>query len=131
MERRILLAWAMVTRVDTHGKRHQAIHLRCVCLISVVQVRESGMVIHTGHPSTQEAEIMVSQRPTQAMQQGPVSKQQNHTVVVSGRISIAVIKHGDQKQLGEIGLISAYNSQVTLHHRGRAGYSKQELKHNS
>lgn len=74
---------------------------------------------------------MVSQRPSQAMQQGPVSKQQNHRVVVSGRISIAVIKHGDQKQLGEIGLISAYNSQVTLHHRGRAGYSKQELKQNS
>lgn len=47
----------MVTRVDTHGKRHQAIHFRSVCFISVVQVRESGMVSHTSHPITQEAEV--------------------------------------------------------------------------
>lgn len=35
--------------------------------------------------------------------------------------SIAVIQHHDQKQLGKKKFISAYSSQVTLHHREKPG----------
>lgn len=51
-------------------------------------------------------------------------------VPVSVRVSITVIKHHDQKALGEKKrFISAYSAEPTLHRSGKSGQnSRQELK---